>query len=984
VVLLAPTARGQQQAIPGTSYYAAVELLYRGDYARAERAFTGELRGAVKTVQARWIDSICFHAMLGETYYQRGQHRLALVQFNQACELALAYPNWLMRVEFRQAPRAETNLARRIAPWGRSQRGATLGTLPETMLIGQGQVNNNQQVQQGGVVQQAQFWRVNVVEVIRCTALSIRRRNEILGPLGPHDRLSKDLVTTYSRADLAPRNHWSGSWIELLLGLAQAGVGESQQSLAHLSRGVVIDGRYDYPLTGAALLAQAEVALAAGNAQAAGGLLLEAGYAAFAFRDYDVLGEALRRGHEVHVALGGEGPYPPLAAAAAWARVDNVPHLAAAIHIDAAEAYALAGDSRRAMAELANISPRAREVLAGRLGPKRNFVEAIALYQSGKGDVAGAPLGAAIEGARVQSIRNLQIDLANERYDSGEISPRVAVDLYVGLLADPVPGDWALDPLNTLAHLKSNHEEAFGRWFLAALSRKEVMPAVEISDQAKRRRFWIAQPLGGRLLTLRLMLDGPVNQLPQATRLERQALLGKLPGYDALSKQSRQLASEIAGEPLVAEGRVSQQQLDRFKQWQAVASDQEALLRPVALSRSSTTLVFPPTLDKAAIQQRLEPGQALLVFHQVGGAMYGLLISTEAYHPWRLPDAADLDGAVATALQSMGNFAQNRTLEIGEVGSAAWVDQVLPLANAIFAESRLDVSQTTELIVVPDGVLWHLPLEAMPIASLEGRPLGEMVPVRYAPTVGLALGYQLPTRPIKTTAVAVPSNLGDDAQLAATVDRLVESAPSSVVLPQPSLVPSPLLASAADNVISLVETRLDGESPYSLLPLPIDRTTDIGTLGRWMALPVEGPERVILANLSTAAESGLKQPRRTSRSRTAEPAAGQELFQATCGLMASGTQTILLTRWRTGGQTHRELLGEFASEVTHMPAGQAWRRSVLLAQSQPLDAESEPRIKRPDARSEMPQPKHPFLWAGYLLVDTGRQIGEATEPEAEP
>ncbi len=984
LLLLASTTNAQQSAIPDASYFSSIETLYRGDYVRAERDFAGELRSSTKVGLNRWIDSICFYAMLGETYYQRGQPRLALVQYNQACELALAYPNWLMRVEFRQAPRAETNTARLLAPWGRSTRGVTYGSLPDTMLMGQGQVNNNQQVQQGGVVQQAQFWRVNVVEVIRCTALAIRRRNEILGPLGPHDRLSKDLATMFSRADLAPRNHWSGAWIELLLGLAQAGTGESQQALGHLNRAIVLDGRYDYSLTGVALLAQAEIALAAGNAQAAGGLLLEASYAAYAFGDYDVLAEALRKGHDVHVALAVGGPFPPLQTASQWARTGGLQHMSSAMWIDSAEAFALAGDSRRALAELGNISPRAREVLAGRLGPKRNYVEALAQFQLGKIDAGGPLLVAALDGARVQSIRNLQIELANERYDGGEITPRIAVDLYAGLLADPLPGDWALEPLGTLAHLKTDHEAAFGRWFLAALGRKEVLPAVEIADQAKRCRFWLAQPLGGRMLALRMMLDGPIDALPQASRLERQNLLARWPAYEPLSKQSGKLESEIATGPLVADAKIPQEQLDRFKQWQDVVTAQELMLRPMALSRSSTTLVFPPTLTAADIQSRLEPGQALLMFHQIGGSMYAILISSEAYHPWRLPDAKELDGAVAAAIQGMGNFTQSREIDIGEIAGDAWRDTATVLGTALLGESRLELSKTKELIIIPDGVLWHVPFEALPMTNGgKSEPIGELVPVRYAPTMGLALGYQSPPRPIHATALAVPGGPSVDAQTTMTAERLAEAVENPVVLPEALAVSTALVSGAIDGAISLVDTTLDPESAYSLLPLPVDRNKDAGTLGRWMALPVEGPERVILANLSTAAETGLKPRRRSSsRTRTPEPAPGQEMFQATCGLMASGAQTILLTRWRTAGQTHRELVGEFAREMTHMPAGEAWRRSVLLARSQPLDAESEPRLRRPDTRTEMPKPNHPFLWAGYLLVDTGRPIGQAAKAEA--
>ena len=982
LLLPALPAVAQDSAIPDAGYFASVELVYRGDYQRAERSFTRQWQGAVQTAQARWIDSICFRAMWGETFYQRGQYERALQQYNQACELALAYPNWLMRVEFRQPPRRDTNPNRLIAPWGRPTRAVTYGALPETMLIGQGRINNNAQAQRGGVIQQAQFWRVRVTEILRCTALAIRRRNEILGPLGPHDRLSKELATTFSRGDLAPRNHWSGSWTELLLGLSQAGVGETEQALRHLNRAVLLDGRFDHELTGVALLAQAELALASGNARAASGLLLEASYAGFAYDDYDVVAESLRRGHETHVALGGEGVYPPLAVAAEWARREGLQHLVVAARIDSAESLALAGDSARALNELSNVPSRAREVLAGRLGPKMSFVKAIAHYAAGNPELGAPDLATALDGAQRQSLRNFQIALANQRYDGGEISPRIAVDLYAGLLADPVPGDWALELLQTLAHQRSNHEEAFARWFNAALGRKEVLNALEIADQTKRTRFWRAQPLGGRLLTLRMLLDGPIDRLPQASRLERQGVLARHAAYEPLAKDAAAVQAAIAGAPLLDGNRVAAAQVDRFRKWQALIAQQEAMLRPMALSRASTTLVFPPTLSANDVQQSLEPGQALLVFHQVGTSMHAILVSTEAYHPWRLPDVADLGEAVAAALQGMGNFTQGRTIDIEEIASDEWRESVGVLGRAIFGESRLDLSQTTELIIVPDGVLWHVPFETVP-TTLAGsrRPLGESVPIRYAPTVGLALGYQAPTRPVRAAVLAVPGAGSDDEQRTLTAEQLAESVSNPLVVGEGQAVSTSLIAGVIDTAVSLVDAQLDPESPYGLSVLSIDRNADRGSVAQWMTLPVAGPERIVLANLSTAAETGLKPRRRSSRDRDPLPP-GREMFHATCGMMASGAQTVLLTRWRTGGQTHRELLSEFVREVPHMPAGEAWRRSVMLARSQPLDAESEPRIRRPDTRIDMPNPDHPFLWGGYLLIDTGRPLGN--QPAAAP
>jgi len=87
-------APAQERSVPDTGYFLAAEELYRGEYRNAERRFQNEVRGGIRTVQARWVDSIAYRTMLGETYYQAGNPSRALVEFNAACELFLSYPKW--------------------------------------------------------------------------------------------------------------------------------------------------------------------------------------------------------------------------------------------------------------------------------------------------------------------------------------------------------------------------------------------------------------------------------------------------------------------------------------------------------------------------------------------------------------------------------------------------------------------------------------------------------------------------------------------------------------------------------------------------------------------------------------------------------------------------------------------------------------------------------------------------------------------------
>src|SRR5690606_20506333 len=126
--------------------------------------------------------------------------------------------------------------------------------------------------------------------------------------------------------------------------------------------------------------------------------------------------------------------------------------------------------------------------------------------------------------------------------------------------------------------------------------------------------------------------------------------------------------------------------------------------------------------------------------------------------------------------------------------------------------------------------------------------------------------------------------------------------------------------------------------------------------------PWGGPDQVLLPGFHTPAENSLK--------KLSTPQAGADLFFTSCAFMASGTRTLLISRWRTGGQTSVDLSREFLQELPHAAASAAWQRSVFLTADSPVVVEQEPRI-RAGNNEEPPTASHPFFWSGYLLVDTG-------------
>jgi hypothetical protein len=276
-----------------------------------------------------------------------------------------------------------------------------------------------------------------------------------------------------------------------------------------------------------------------------------------------------------------------------------------------------------------------------------------------------------------------------------------------------------------------------------------------------------------------------------------------------------------------------------------------------------------------------------------------------------------------------------------------------------------------ELVIVPDGVLWYVPFEGL-MASPQGqapKPLLDWIRVRYAPTLGLAVGDKRPRLDRGKTLVTVgklyPSD--DEETAASAFAELSRSVPLAEEIRLKTKLPAvpATFVSLADRFVSYTDVLPSQSGYYAWNPLTGDRSpAPGGTLADWLRLPWHGPEHVALPGFHTAAESALKKMKPDE--------AGQELFVATTSLMAAGARTVLISRWRTGGRTSFDLVREFMQELPYASAARAWQRSVKVAERSPLAPEAEPRVSL-EADVAPPPPTHPLFWAGYLVVDSGTE-----------
>jgi len=145
---------------------------------------------------------------------------------------------------------------------------------------------------------------------------------------------------------------------------------------------------------------------------------------------------------------------------------------------------------------------------------------------------------------------------------------------------------------------------------------------------------------------------------------------------------------------------------------------------------------------------------------------------------------------------------------------------------------------------------------------------------------------------------------------------------------------------------------------YNLTPFHLDKGRDGSSLGDWMLAPWRGVETVVLPAYSSNVAGGLR-----SRSN------GSEMFFTTCGLLASGSRSILLSRWCSGGQNAIDLSRRFIVNAQEMSPIEALEQSNKEARESDLVLENEIRIKSSAKSTDTFKAEHPFFWAGNMLVD---------------
>lgn len=993
-VVLQPGLGGAQggRTVPTAAYDAALAALAAGDFASGLEIATQEYRGGIRAGAQRWIDSIAAAMVVGEANYELGRFREAIAAYDEALLLWASHGEWLLAVQFPQQP-LRGLAQQRVATWGRSQRTTSPAAIPDPLTIRQGGADPQQVLKQGGVLTAPADYPIRPQEIVRSLVISLYRRAEILGELARDGAALDDAAKALLRRP-APPNHWSQSWVDIALGVAQWAQGKADQATPLLNRGLIAANQFDHPLTSWGLIVLGRIALDADQPAAALRCFEEATYTATDYGDARALEEAFRLAFTAHMAAG-TGPMPPaFGLASEWARA-TLPALRARLLAMQAEGFAVAGNLKAAAAALDEIDGRLLRSDFGRgtCGIQAAYAAALVGYRSGDIAAGDTQLDRALSLAQPRTPRLFQTARLVELVLGGAttISDRQADALFAKLLGDPAPRDYTLDPVATLATISAPRREAFEAWLGPASRRGH--DAFLAAGEARQRWHWLAsQPLGGRRTAIEALAGAAPEGLPRAAAARRAALLARHPDFArVLDEAAKQRPALIAA--LVAPGGAAADDAG-WSACAALAKQQRQFIAALAASREPTTLDFPPLDLPADVRRRLPDRHLILSFQWTTAGLAGFLESNARVATWPVKRPAALAKEIAGLAKAIGIVDAVAPVSTERLLETEWPAAAERVERLLFENSKIALGAgVEELVIVPDGLLWYLPFELLPVGSarevaVDDPAAGKAAPrallrdacrIRYAPTRSLAVRRFEPAAVEGTLGIhAVRPFRGDRPEIGAEITvRFTEAFDRVVAL---ASAPSPALAAALCDRLVLAD-ELVGDAPIAERPLAVGVAgKPVFTFGDWLSPPSKRPQVVIVPGLQTEMADGLaKLPARP----------GDDLFVAATDLLAAGATTAVVSRWRMGGKLSVDLAEEFLRDLAIEPdaddaparaqAAASWQRAIDVVTAEEPDVAREPRVKQSPG-AVLTDAKHPFFWAGYVLVDCGR--GRYAEPAA--
>ncbi len=957
----------QTGRLPDSDYYLAFGQYYRGEYFQAAKDFSRGGQSAMKAGSTRFLDSCCYWTMYGECLFQVGKYAEAITEYERAIALYVQYTNddWQSRVT--QPPIINADVAavqRSQVNWYAPQRNVSIPLMPDSMSMLLGRLDAALALQVGGAVAAPEVRQVDAIEFMRVTAIALQRRRWIKGGVCQYDAFSRTILDSLQKAGTADASILSKCNL-VLLGLALAGNGELDRARDVLANSLQFGGGMDHPLTSIALLELARICYEANDIARAASLAAEASFVAGVFYQYDIVEQALALGTEIHLRTN-RSVYPPLEKAIVWAGRDRVYLTQVSLAIRMADCLAESGatDASLKLLDETQRSAGRTDILRGPLSGRLGYLRAVNQFYSGNFDVGRKTLLESLGNFANGSRWLYQLSLVNSLVATGSgITSRQADTLYGLLLGDPQEIHWRSDPIEAMSYLASPHVPSIEAWLEIAIENKNYDRAIEIAELLRRHRFFASLPMSGRLMSMRWVMHAPDYAMDEKARAQRADFMTRNPVYADLTANATRVRQALLAIPLQpdAESDREKEQRDLFVELMQTSTRQESLLASFSLRREPANMIFPQQPDLSIVRSAMSGDVTILYVAATERAHWIFEVGSRGTKLLARHSNKEVANFVNKIMRETSLAEKQLTVE--QLQNVEWRKTVLELTAKFVPEFNTgNLSRETGLVVIPDGYLWYLPFEVLLFGADadSATMLGEKVPLRYSPTLAMAINVGGNWK--KANRVAVFPGRMDNSLEPALSDpvakEITDRSTDTGTWAEGLMIPGSLLGNVADQFVVLTQMEMPKQGgPFAMLPVQKDVGRSGNNLAAWLALPMEGPDSILMPAYDSNGSLGIR-----------SDADGSDMFLTTMGLMASGTRTVMISRWPTRGQSTLTITNRFQENLSKMPAANAIFEAQKWMREQKPDLTLEPRVKKNPKPLELTA-THPFFWAGYMAME---------------
>lgn len=949
--------------------------LFEGDFRAAERVAQNLYRGGYREGNQRWVDSTAYLYLMGETRYQAGDYAGAMQAFDEAIEIYSAVIHWAARVDRWDAqPITPDTNAVRVAriTWGQPTRVPSIGRFPNSFSVRFGQDIIVPGDKGATRIPQERIVPVNVIEMYRAVALVIRRRDQILGSLSQVDAPARTLRAQLGEARAIVPGTLPTALGSILYGISVSGEGDYERSTGILQEYLQINGM-DHPLTPVALLQIGWNQYLMGEYRLAKATLLEASYSAAFFNQLDLVRESLVLAGRAHVAVNRDQPLPELDLAFEWARVQGMRVAQVQYAMVAAENAIENGQNPVAAQYLDTASGllRSADLKKSGLALRLNVLQQAFAAIEGRVDNL-QPLQAALVAYRPATPWAFQVEMLVNPARRRSLTTTALTALIERVLRDPTQQDWDRDPFECLAYLTGDRSLFLADALTIHLNKRNFPEALLASENLRRVQFFSRLTLGGRLMSFRQLLTRTADELTPEMRRKQTELYGRFTNLKQTLDRAQTALVKLQTKP------VAPPEAD-LKAWEAevaelsvLSSQIESQLVHVSVRRDAIPLLFPPPVDLERIQTLIPVKTLCLVIVHHNNIYHSFLVTKEKVVHQSALNQTDVAKAIRGLAKSWGHTSPSAVLDPRVVTDQTWKKASHQMFKAMIPNGTPEFWDSfDEVVVVPGGMFWYLPFETFALGEApESELLIDKVAVRYAPSLSLAFSDQLPKRLQRAVLYPGKIDLRDEDGWAANSTTALRGAWPQLTTVEGGQVPTQAVGTLVNAMIYLHEIKQPlWPAPWSSPANKKDGYLQLD-LDRWIGYPNVGPEFLYVAGGNSAIVDGIK-----------GNLAGEELEYYSTLLMASGVQSMVLPRWRTGGHVPYDLPVAVLKRMSESTTAVAMREAILEIRQAPLDAARQTRLR--SSRGEAPATAdHPFWWAGQMVIDRGSWYREPDDAPA--